>query len=416
MIVEIITIGDEILIGQVVDTNSSWIAKELNNIGLSVKYINTISDSEKDILDSTKTALKRSDILLITGGLGPTRDDITKKCLTHYFNSKLVFDKTVFCDIEKYFTRRNRPINQLNRDQALVPENAKIIRNPVGTAPSMLWLTSNNKVIVSMPGVPDEMKHAMSSEVIPLLKKRYRGNHVIHKTVHIFNIPEAELAEMLSQWEDNIPEIIKVAYLPSAGKLRLRLTGVGSNKATITNAIEKALNGLYPIIGDYIYGFDDEDFTQSLLNLLINNNVTLSCAESCSGGYISHKITSIPGASSVFKGGIVAYSDSLKINLLNVTKEILEANGAVSKEVVELMATSCIEKLNSDLSIAVSGIAGPSGGTEEKPVGTVWIAWASKKRVISKKFLFGAQRDRVILRTADAALILLKQFIENNKL
>lgn len=412
---DIITIGDELLIGQVIDTNSAWMGKELNKTGLSVHRITSISDSEGEILGALTEAINRSSIVLITGGLGPTRDDITKAALCRFFETKLVFNQEVYADVERMLKGRVTNINQLNRDQALVPEKCTIIRNPVGTAPIM-WFEHPKGIVVSMPGVPIEMKQAMTHEVLPRLKKKFTTGIVRHKTLHVFNIPEAVLAEMLSDWEDAVPDYIKVAYLPSPGKVRLRLTGRGEDALKIDSAIEMATQALYPIIGDHIFGLDDQTPQEELLKLLATTNKTLAFAESCSGGYMAHLITAIPGASAVFKGSIVAYANDIKIKQLGVNPTTLEKHGAVSQQVVEQMALGACKAMNAEYGIAASGIAGPDGGSEEKPVGTVWLAWAGNGKVNSRKFYFGQNRDRTIIRTAEAGIIVLKQLIEKGQL
>ncbi len=415
MQVEIITIGDELLIGQVIDTNSAWMGQKLNEAGFRVNRITSIGDSESDILDILKETTRRSPIVLLTGGLGPTRDDITKEALCKFFKTKLVFNHIVFGDIETFLKGRLKNINELNRKQAMVPENCTVIRNSVGTAP-ILCFNHSGVLVISMPGVPSEMKNAMDKNIIPLLRDKYSPGVIIHKTVHILNIPEAVLAEMLTKWENQIPDFIKVAYLPSPGKLRLRLTGTGHDATLINNTINCKVNELYPIIGNNIYGFDDEKYDEALLKLLFNHDLTLSCAESCSGGFICHRLTSIPGASKIFKGGVIAYSDDVKINDLGVKKDSIVKFGAVSRQVVEEMVSGICTKFKTDYSIATSGIAGPTGGSDEKPVGTVWIAWAGKGKVISRKFQFGPNRETTIIRSSETAIIMLKKFIEEKEL
>ncbi|WP_026475613.1 CinA family nicotinamide mononucleotide deamidase-related protein [Alkaliflexus imshenetskii] len=411
MQVDIVTIGDELLIGQVIDTNSAWMGQELNKSGFFVHRITSVSDKEDEILSVLKETTSRSSIVLVTGGLGPTRDDITKAALCKFFNTQLVFNKDVFSDIEQFLKGRVSGINQLNRDQALVPEQCTVIRNSVGTAPIM-WFNHPGGVVVSMPGVPSEMKTAMTNEIVPRLSAQFDTGVVRHKTVHVFNIPEAVLAEMLAQWEDAIPDFLKVAYLPSPGKLRLRLSGRGKDASAIDAAIDKAVSALYPIIGEHIFGYDDELPQTALMNILKQKNATIAFAESCSGGYLSHLMTSIPGASAVFKGGITAYSNEIKHTLLGVENGTLASYGAVSRQVVEEMAVGALMALQSDYAIATSGIAGPDGGSQEKPVGTVWIAWAANGKVTSRMFNFGNHRERTIIRTAEAAIIVLKQMIE----
>ena len=407
--VEILTIGDELLIGQVIDTNSAWMAQELNKAGFSVSRIISVGDNESAILEALKGATQRAKIVLITGGLGPTRDDITKKTLCKFFNTKLVFNEDVYTDIVEMLSKRMSNINQLNKEQALVPEICEVIRNPEGTAP-ILWFNSNENVVISMPGVPFEMKFAMSENIIPRLKKMFKTDVIIHKTINIYNIPESVLAEKLTEWENNLPPFIKLAYLPAYGKIRLRLTAIGDK--TIQDEIQQKIDSLYPIIGENIYGLDDISAPEMLLNSLKKKNATIATAESCTGGYIAHLITSISGASDCYKGSIIAYSNQLKMSLLDVNKEVIEKYGAVSQQVVEQMAQGICKNFDTDYAIATSGIAGPTGGTQQKPVGTVWIAWANKKEVKSELFNMGNNRERTITRTSETAIISLKMMLE----
>lgn len=412
---DIITIGDELLIGQVVDTNSAWMGHELSKAGISVYRITSVSDKEDEIIAVLKETTERSPIILISGGLGPTRDDITKAALCRFFNTKLVYNPEVYSDVEKFLKGRVHSINELNRSQAMVPESCVVIRNMVGTAPIM-WFSTTQGVVVSMPGVPLEMRHAMSTEVLPRLIQAFSTEVIIHRTVHVFDIPESVLAERICEWEDSLPEFIKLAYLPAPGKIRLRLSAKGSDRKQLGEAISKAIGELYPLIGENIYGFDDEKPEEALIRLLKEKSATIACAESCSGGYLSHLFTLIPGASEVFNGSVVAYSNNIKAGILGVDPVLIENHGAVSKEVVEEMALGAIKITGSEYAIASSGIAGPSGGSEEKPIGTVWIAWASKDKVLSRRFLFGKGRERVIMRTADAGVIIMKQLLEKGEL
>lgn len=412
---DIITIGDELLIGQVVDTNSAWIGQELSKAGISVHRITSISDKEDEILAVLKETTERSPIVLISGGLGPTKDDITKAALCRFFNTKLVFNSEVYSDVETFLKGRVHSINELNRTQAMVPESCTVIRNMVGTAPIM-WFSTPKGVLVSMPGVPSEMKHAMSTEVLPRLIKAFPTEALIHRTIHVFDIPESILAEHISEWEESLPDCIRLAYLPSPGKIRLRLSAKGSERKQLEEAVDKAIDQLYPLIGDNIFGFDDQKPEEELIRLLKAKSATIACAESCSGGYLSHLFTSIPGASEVFNGSVVAYSNSVKAGVLGVDTGLIEQHGAVSREVVEAMAQGAIRITGSDYAISTSGIAGPTGGSDEKPVGTVWIAWASKDKVLSRRFLFGKGRERVIMRTADAGVIVMKQLLEKGEL
>lgn len=413
MNLEIITIGDEILIGQVVDTNSAFMGSELNKQGFEVHRITSISDNRQEIVASLNEALSRVDAVLMTGGLGPTRDDITKHVLTEYFNTKLVFNQEVFNDIETLLRGRVKSINELNKGQAMVPEASTIIRNPVGTAPVM-WFERNGKVVVSMPGVPSEMKHAMIHEVMPRLKAHFQTEHIIHKTVHIFQIPEAVLAEMLSDWEDQTPECIKVAYLPQPGRLRLRLTARGSNLTMLQQAIDEHVAKLQPIVGANIFGYDDDTVEKRIGELLSSRNQMVATAESCTGGAIGAAITSVSGSSAYFKGAVVAYHNDVKMELLKVNADILNDCGAVSQPVVEQMALGVQKLLKTDWAIATSGVAGPTGGSPDKPVGTVWIAIVNPRgEVKATKYSFGPLRDRNITRTVDTALISLIHEIEN---
>ncbi len=406
MQVEIITIGNELLIGQVVDTNSAWMGKKLNNAGFDIVRITSIQDTEQAILNTLKEAQERVDIVLLTGGLGPTKDDITKATLAKYFNSQLVFNELVFEDVKRFLKGRVKNINKLNEGQAYVPECCEVISNHVGTAPIM-WFEQEGKVVVSMPGVPPEMKLAMEREVVPRLEKRFVTQKIIHKTIQIANIPEAVLAEMLEPWEHQIPEYISLAYLPSPGKIRLRLTAKTNNEIGALSEIEKLIKQLYEIVGDNIFSEEDKPAQVLLSDLLRENGKTLAVAESCTGGNIGHLITSIPGSSAIFKGGVIAYENSIKEQVLKVDKKDLLSHGAVSKPVVEQMAKGVRELMQSDYAIATSGIAGPDGGTEEKPVGTVWIAVAGNFGVRSECFNFGRFRDRNIQRSSDMGLIML---------
>ena len=415
MHVDIITIGDELLIGQVVDTNSAWMGQELNKNGFTVHRITSISDSRQEILDALEETTKRSQIVLITGGLGPTRDDITKGALCDFFGTELVLNEQVLKDVQSFLRGRVDSINQLNHDQALVPKSATVIRNAVGTAP-ILWFERNGTVVVSMPGVPSEMKRAMKEDIFPRISKQFTTGVVIHKTVHIHSIPEAVLAEMLSLWEYSLPEIIKVAYLPSPGKIRLRLSSQGADSEVLKQAINNAIEELKPIVGKNIYAYDDILPAEGLINLLKLKEKSIGFAESCSGGLMAHLMTSIAGSSEVFKGSIVAYSNQVKTDLLEVSESNLRDFGAVSKQVVEQMAEGALKVLKTDFAIATSGVAGPGGGTPEKPVGTIWIAWASERKTESELFTFsGNSRERNILRTAEIGIIRALQMMDREE-
>ena len=407
---EIIIIGDEILIGQVTDTNSSWIAGQLNLCGIKVSRITAIGDNQVQILNKLSEAENKSDLVIITGGLGPTRDDITKAALCRYFDSTLVINQGVLSIIEERCRKRNISMNELNISQALLPDNCVVLPNNCGTAPGM-WFTRNNKVFVSLPGVPFEMKAIIESEVLPRLKSFFRKQEIFHKTILTFGIPESMLAINISGWETSLPENIKLAYLPSPGMVRLRLSITDEIGSEIKKLADEKINELSLIIPDAIIGFDNSTLEGVTGKLLTDKSSTLSIAESCTGGKIAHLITSVPGSSEYFLGSVTAYSNNAKIKLLNVRKESISAHGAVSKDVVEQMAAGVRELFGSDYSLATSGIAGPDGGTDEKPVGTTWIAIASAKQIISEMFLFADNRERNIHRASLTAINMLRKLI-----
>lgn len=410
MIAEILTIGDELLIGQVIDTNSAWIGQQMNLIGIRIERITSISDNAAEILSNLADALKRSDVVLVTGGLGPTRDDITKQTLCTFFNTKLVFNPEAYNDIETFFKRKGLAITELNRQQALLPESCVSITNPIGTARGM-WFETNGRIVVSMPGVPFEMKGMMADYVLPQLAK-LTGNHaIVHKTIMTTGIGESFLAARIETWENQLPENMKLAYLPSPGMVRLRITATGTDFALLKQAVDEQVDRLIPLASDYIYGYDDEQLEQVIGQLLKQKDASLSTAESCTGGYVSHLITSVPGSSAYFMGSVVSYSNHVKMNQLGVTYSSLVQHGAVSKQVVEQMALGANHLLQTDYAIAISGIAGPDGGTDEKPVGLVWIAIAGPKGVQSQEFRFGDERDRNIRRAALAALNMLRKIL-----
>jgi len=418
--VEIITIGDEILIGQIVDTNSAFMAQLLNLNGISVKQISSVSDSREHIVKALDEAKERADIILITGGLGPTKDDITKKTLCEYFNTTMRFDETAYQDVVAIFASFKKEVTPINRKQAEVPAICEVLRNRQGTAPGM-WFDVDNKVFVSMPGVPFEMKALMTEQVVPKLKSRFKFPEIYHKTVLTQGIGESSLSELISDWEDQLANVnMKLAYLPSPGLVRLRLSTFGSDHEQLKEEVEKQINALKQIAGKYIYGYETygeekKTMEQLVAELLRSSKKTVSTAESCTGGYISHLLTSIPGSSAYYIGSIVSYAYEIKENELQISKDILKKNGAVSQIVVEQMAQAIRQKYKTDYAISTSGIAGPTGGTEEKPVGTVWIAVATPEKVISTKFLFGNNRERTIQKAAHAALNMLKQELEKLK-
>lgn len=406
--IEIITIGDEILIGQIVDTNSAWMAVELNKTGFELAQITSVHDDENHIIESLNLALQRADVVLFTGGIGPTKDDITKQTLCKYFDTKLVFNEDVYRNIESILINRSQAINELTKLQALVPENCTVIQNLVGTAP-VTWFEKDGKVIVSMPGVPNEMKHVMSTEVIPRLQKHFKTPSIIHKTMIVQGYPESALALKIADWENALPENIHLAYLPNYGIVKLRLSGSSDDVLSLEFAINQQIDRLSEILGNAIVAYEDIPLEKLIGDVLAAKGKTLATAESCTGGFIAHKITSVPGSSQYFKGSIVAYSNEVKVNMLNVLAHDIEQYGAVSKEVVEQMAVNVRKLLKTDVAIATSGIAGPDGGTAEKPVGTVWIAISSEKETISREFHYGTVRLQNIERITQTALLMLNE-------
>ncbi len=410
---EIINIGDELLIGQVVNTNASWMATELTLAGVDVIQITATSDKEQAIRNALDQAATRADIILMTGGLGPTKDDITKKVLASYFHSEMIFHEPTFEQVKAIFKARHFEVSEVNRQQALIPEKCTPLFNKNGTAPGM-WFEHNNKVFVSMPGVPFETRVMMKEQVIPKIKTFFKLKSIVYKTVMTTGLGESFLAEKIKQWENNLPDHIKLAYLPQPGIVRLRLTAKGEDETRLRNEIDQQVKALHPLIDDLIFGYDDVTLEEVIGEMLTQKGETLSTAESCTGGYIAELITSIAGSSNYFTGSVVSYSNGAKINLLGVPEEAIEQHGAVSKPVVEAMATGARRRFDTDYAVATSGIAGPGGGTDEKPVGTTWIALATRHGVTSKLFHFGEHRGRNIRRAALAALDMLRLELKNN--
>ena len=429
MIAEIISIGDELLIGQVVNTNASWIAEKLNNIGIKVHQISTVSDNKEHILQSLEETESRADLIIITGGIGPTKDDITKTTLCEFFNTKLVFSDETYEIIQQLFKVRGYKVTESNRKQAEVPENCKLIANRNGTAPGM-WFEKEGKIFISLPGVPYEMKALISESIIPDLQKLSKGNIIFHKTILTQGLGESFLSETIANWEDSLPAHIKLAYLPSPGIVRLRLSAYSITKSEDSNIqqinnsanqqfnnlkaeVEGLIEGLKKKIGEYIYGYDDDTLERIIGRLLKEKEKTICTAESSTGGFIAHRITSIAGSSAYFKGSIVAYANEIKENLLGVSPADIIKLGAVSEHVAKQMAIGAKHLMKTDYAIAVTGIAGPDGGTDDKPVGTTWIAVATPTDIIAKKFLFRDNRERNIIRTTLTALNILRKQIEN---
>jgi nicotinamide-nucleotide amidase len=407
---EIITIGDEILIGQIVDTNSAWIAEQFNLNGIEIYQITSVHDNHQHILEAMKKAEEKVDLVVLTGGLGPTKDDITKNTLCEYFNTKLVHHEATFQHIREIFSRRNFDFNKLNRDQALVPESCTVLFNKTGTAPGM-WFKKNNTIFVSVPGVPFEMKYLVEFEILPRIVKQGRTKAIFHKTVLTQGIPESMLALQIESWEDALPEHIKLAYLPNPMSVRLRLSATGTDKTVLKHEVEEQIQQLQQIIPDHIFGYDNETMAEVVGRLLKMRGKTLAVAESCTGGYISHLLTSVPGSSEYYKGGVTAYSNEVKKQLLGVNETSLAEYGAVSEQVAKEMALGVKQALQTDFAVSTTGIAGPDGGTDEKPVGTVWIAVSGENKVFATQYGFGSNRERNIIRSGQTALQLLRQII-----
>ena len=411
MTVDIITIGDELLIGQVVDTNSAYMAKQLNKAGFSVNRAVSIHDSREEILAALDESLKRSNIVLITGGLGPTKDDITKHTLCEYFDTKLVYSEAALENVKRVLKGKVKDLNQLNKDQSLVPESCRVFQNEMGTAPVM-WFEKEQRIVVSMPGVPSEMIHILDNEIIPELAQYFVTPHIEHRTYWVHGYPEAILAEFLSDWEEALPESISLAYLPSPGIIRLRMSVSSFDKEEIKRELDSAEKGLTQLIGESIIAYDDKKPQEVIAELLTTRGETLATAESCTGGYIAEQFTAMAGASAYFNGSVVAYSNHVKSKVLQVDPALIEAHGAVSEPVVKAMAKGVLHSTDSDWAIATSGIAGPTGGTPEKPVGTVWVAVGNKDEVHAVCYKFGHVRERNIIRSSNAAMVLLLRFLK----
>jgi len=409
---EIITIGDEILIGQIVDTNSQWIGKELNKIGVSVYQISSIQDEELHILNAFKEAQSRADIVIITGGLGPTKDDITKKTIAKFFNDKDIVEYPEVIDhIQRMFKKYNIPYNKVQQYQAQLPSKATLLMNKMGTAPGM-WFYENDTVFVSMPGVPYEMKGLMKNEVIPRIQEQFKLPFIIHKTVMTYGQGESIIAERIENWANKLPNFIKLAYLPSFGRVRLRLSAKGPEKQVLEDRLDSVLQELYLLLSDIITGHESGvTIEEHIGNLLKSSNKTLCTAESMTGGKIASTIVSVPGSSAYFNGGVIAYSSKIKQELLGVSPETIKNHSVVSSEVVQEMAISARKTTKSDYAIAVSGNAGPTADNTSSAVGVVFIAIASDKGVVVEEFNFGHPREKVINRSVNKSLQMLQQEI-----
>ncbi len=412
----IITIGDELLIGQVIDTNSAWMAQELNKAGVWVQHRAAVGDVWDDIWQALDEESKRSNIILITGGLGPTADDITKPLLCEYFGGKMVMDQSTLEHVTYLFEhvfKRPMPLLDRNKKQAEVPDVCTVLKNERGTAPGMLF-EKDGKVFISLPGVPHEMKGLMTDEVLPLLKQRFAMPHIGHRTLLTAGVGESFLAEMIKDFEEVLPASIKLAYLPNYGMVRLRLTASGDSETIVENELSNQFRELKQLVKEYLVVDEDIPINALVGRLLKQDNKTVSTAESCTGGYIAHLLTAFAGSSAYFKGSVVSYDNSIKKNVLHVKEETLQTVGAVSEETVKEMAKGVLNIMQTDYAVAVSGIMGPDGGSEDKPVGTVWVAVANKENTETKKFNFRFDRQRNIELTAINALNLLRLFIIQN--
>ncbi len=412
--VSIITIGDELLIGQVIDTNSAWMAQELNKSGIKVNRRVAVGDDWNEIWKALDEESENADVILITGGLGPTADDITKPLLCEYFNGKMIVSQEALDNVIHIFENiHKRPVTERNRKQAEVPDTCKVIVNTRGTAPCM-WFEKDKKIFVSMPGVPHEMKGLMEELIIPELSKIFTLPYISHRTLVTYGIGESSLADKIQDFETALPAHIKLAYLPNYGIVRLRLTSIGTNKENTEREIENLFQQLQEEVKEFLVTNEDIPMEKVVGQLLLENNKTISTAESCTGGYMAHLLTSIPGSSAYFDGSMVTYSYKAKEKLLGVKNETLINFGAVSEEVVKEMATGLLQKINTNYVIAVSGIMGPGGGTPEKPVGTVWVAVANESKIVTKVFHFRFDRQKNIQLTAMNALNMMRLFLLEN--
>lgn len=413
MLAEIITIGDEILIGQIVDTNSAFIAKELNKIGVSVYQITSVQDEPKHILQALAEARTRAQVIIVTGGLGPTKDDITKHTFCEYFDDTLVRDPRVLAHIEELFKKyiTTTKISEVNRDQALIPSKAVALHNAYGTAPGM-WIKEGDTVFISLPGVPFEMKNLITNTIIPKLVEEFERPYILHKTLVTYGLGESAIAEKIEDWENNLPSFIKLAYLPNLGKVRLRLTAKGLDKDLLAKSVEKAMQKLHPLIGDIIYGLEDEETLEEVVAKMITaKGFSLATAESFTGGKIAQRITAIPGASAYFKGSVVSYATETKIEVLHVSKSLIDEHSVVSGEVVKAMAENVRKLLKTDFAIATTGNAGPTKGDSDADVGTVYIGIATPKGVFAHKFMMGNHRERIVQKSVNKAFELLQKEI-----
>lgn len=410
MKVHIITIGDEILIGQIVDTNSAWMARQLNLQGAEVVEVSSVSDTREGILKGLKSAEENADIILMTGGLGPTKDDITKKVIAEHFGTGMHFHDETWERIQRMFKKWGREPIDAHRNQCFMPQNAEILTNRMGTAPGM-WFSEKGKIYVSMPGVPYEMKYLMENEVLPKLKETFPADPIEHRTILTVGEGESRIAARIESVEENLPENIKLAFLPGLGRVRLRLTGRGKNEALLREQLDAEKAKIEAIIPELIFGYENETLEAKLGEMLKERGLTFATAESCTGGHIGHLITTVPGSSAYFLGGIISYSNEMKMQQLGVRKETLEAHGAVSEEVVKEMSAGVLSRVGADVAFSISGIMGPGGGSEEKPVGTVWMSVGDKNQIVTEKIQIGKDRLKNIQYASVKALDLVRRFL-----
>lgn len=404
MKVRVVTIGDEILFGQIVDSNSAFIAQKLNQIGLEIDEILSIHDRHDLIIETLSKLCPVSDVLILTGGLGPTKDDLTKKALSDFLKTELVLDQSVLKDLEERFKKGKLKMNGLNHDQALIPRVSEAIPNPLGTAPG-IWTEHEGCVIINLPGVPFEMKNLIKTEIVPRLQKKFDLSFVIHHFLSVSNFPESELALKISDWEDNLPKNLSLAYLPERGRVKLRITAVGKDKNEIEKTIETEIKKLIPLLGNHLDSAVNGAIEKVLGDKLRKSRLTISTAESCTGGMIAHLITAVPGSSEYYKGSVVSYATEVKENILDVPKELIEKHTVVSEEVAAAMANGVRKKLNTDLAVATTGVAGPAKGEDGKEVGTVWIAVTDGNKTMTKTYFFPyLERDDFIIQVSRLAL------------
>ncbi len=410
---EIITIGDEILYGQILDTNTQWISLELDKIGIKTVRKSSVGDQREEIVQILEEANKRADIVFITGGLGPTKDDLTKKILADFFNCPLAYHPEALTDVTDFFAKRGRELSDINRDQALLPTKCTFIPNKQGTAPAM-WFNEQDTVWISMPGVPFEMKAIMETEVLPRIATHFQLPVIVHQIRKVVGIGESYLSDLIQDWELQLPVHLKLAYLPSLGIVKLRLTGFGKDKAQLHQDIEAEFEKVMPLIKGFVFGREKDELASVVGQLLVSNHATLAVAESCTGGYLAHQFTQHAGSSTYFQGGIISYANAVKVDQLGVSQEILDLDGAVSETCVKAMAAGARKHLGTTYALATSGIAGPDGGTEEKPVGTIWIALAHPSGVIARKLTQGGTRIQNIHLSSLTAINLLRRYLLND--